>query len=99
PAQTHPLPLHDALPISAEAARLAGEDPTQAWLFESEPAILGAWGKSQRDFLAQLRLLEGEAEVEVDDTFRDEPVAPARDALDALRKAVLRLDDGAWQEL
>lgn len=83
----------------AEAARLAGEDPTQAWLFESEPAILGAWGKSQRDFLAQLRLLEGEAEVEVDDTFRDEPVAPARDALDALRKAVLRLDDGAWQEL
>ncbi|MFA7504850.1 MAG: exodeoxyribonuclease V subunit gamma [Burkholderiaceae bacterium] len=83
----------------AEAARLAGEDPSQAWLFDSEPAILGAWGKSQRDFLAQLRLLEDDAQVEIDDSFREQSVAPPRDALDALRKAVLLLDDDAWSQL
>ncbi len=94
-----PDPSHDFwehVVSPAEAARLAGEDPSQAWLFESEPAILGAWGKSQRDFLAQLRLLEGDARVVVDESFREEPVAPPGDALDALRKAVLLLDDGVW---
>lgn len=97
-----PDPSHDFwehVVSPAEAARLAGEDPTQAWLFENEPAILGAWGKSQRDFLAQLRLLEGDAQVDVDESFRDEPVTPARDALDALRKAVLLLDDAVWAQL
>ncbi len=83
----------------AQAARLVAEDPSQAWLFESEPAILGAWGKSQRDFLAQLRTLEGDAQVEVDESFRDQPVAPPRDALDALRKSILLLDDGGWGQL
>lgn len=83
----------------AEAGRLAQSDPTGAWLWHSEPAILGAWGKAQRDFLAQLRNLEGEAEITVDESFRDIPVAPARDALDALRKAVLQLDDGVWDTL
>src|SRR5690606_18501659 len=80
----------------AEAARLAADDPSQAWLYDSEPAILGAWGKAQRDFLAQLRQLEGDAPVLVDESFRDEPVAAVADALGALRTSVLLLDDGCW---
>src|SRR5690606_2340434 len=83
----------------AQAARLVREDPSQAWLYDSEPAILGAWGRAQRDFLAQLRTLEDDARVTVDDSFREQPVAPPRDALDALRKAVLLLDDGVWAQL
>jgi len=93
------LDFWEDLVSPAEAARIAHEDPSQAWLFDSEPAILGAWGKSQRDFLAQLRMLEGEGQVEVDESFREQPVAPPRDALDALRKAVLTLDDGVWERL
>lgn len=83
----------------AQAARLAEEDPAQAWLFESEPAVLGAWGKSQRDFLAQLRMLEDLVEVETDDSFRERTPAALRNALMALQQAVLLLDDGIWQEL
>jgi exodeoxyribonuclease V gamma subunit len=56
-------------------ARIRAQRPDVAWLYESEPAVLGNWGRAQRDFVAQLALLEERAEVQAQAPFRDEPCA------------------------
>ena len=53
-------------------ARVREERPDLAWLYDSEPAVLGAWGRAQRDLVAQLLSLEERFEVLAAGAGRDE---------------------------
>jgi len=54
-------------------ARLLAERPDVAWLYESEPEVLGSWGRAQRDQVAQLLALEEAAGVQAEAPHRDLP--------------------------
>ena len=56
----------------ASLARIRAERPDVAWLYESEPSVLGSWGRSQRDFVAQVLSLEDAAQVQHEAPFREE---------------------------
>ncbi len=52
-------------------ARVLAQRPDVAWLYENEPAVLGNWGRAQRDQVAQLLALEEAAGVQSDAPFRE----------------------------
>ena len=84
-------------------AGIRSSRPDVAWLYDAEPAVLGSWGRMQRDYLAQLRGLEeslqGSIPVKVFEQFRDREVAPPNSRLQALQQAFLNLSDASWQQL
>ncbi|MEZ5657415.1 MAG: exodeoxyribonuclease V subunit gamma [Burkholderiaceae bacterium] len=87
----------------ARAARLARDEPSLHALFETEPALLGQWGREQRDTLAMLRELEQRGLAEIGDSALRSlqpaalPVcAPARLAI--IQRAILTLDDSIWRD-
>lgn len=71
-------------------ARVIAQRPDVAWLYDSEPEVLGNWGRAQRDFVAQLLSLEEAAGVQARAPFRDRAhpldplLAASPEALDAL---------------
>lgn len=86
-------------------AQVLAQRPDAAWLYESEPAVLGAWGRAQRDLVAQLLALEERAGIQVEAPFRDEPSPFDEDAgaepapvgrLQALQASVLLRSDRPW---
>ncbi|MDT3679947.1 MAG: exodeoxyribonuclease V subunit gamma [Burkholderiaceae bacterium] len=89
----------------ASLARVRAQRPDEAWLYEGEPSILGSWGRSHRDFVAQLLDLEERCEVQAEAPGREEshpfdddaPGAP-RTALQALHASVFLRSDAPWQE-
>lgn len=52
-------------------ARVLAERPDVAWLYENEPAVLGNWGRAQRDRIALLLALEEAAGVQAQAPFRE----------------------------
>lgn len=88
-------------PQRLAAVRLS--NPDQAWLFEHDPSVLAAWGRQHRDYLTQLRNLEeqwaGQLPVRVDESFRDLPMTPPANGLQALQQSLLSLSNQPWLEL
>lgn len=86
-----------------QVAAIRATQPDVAWLYESEPSVLGAWGKAHRDYLTQLRGLEEKlaaaAPVQVEESFRDRDRPPPVGRLQALQQTILLLDPQPWQEL
>lgn len=87
-------------------AQVRAQQPDAAWLYEGEPALLGSWGRTHRDFVAQLLDLEERFEVQADAPGRDEPLPFDADAvadavphstLQALHAAVFLRSDLAWR--
>lgn len=54
-------------------ARIVAQRPDVAWLYESEPEVLGNWGRAQRDFVAQLLALEEAAGIQAQAPLRERP--------------------------
>lgn len=52
-------------------ARVVAQRPDVAWLYESEPEVLGNWGRAQRDFVAQLLALEEAAGIQAQAPLRE----------------------------
>ena len=80
--------------------------PDVAWLFDSEPWVLGNWGQAHRDYLAQLRQLDelpaGDGDhgaAQVIEVFRERDLPPASHRLQALQQSILLLDDSRWRGL
>lgn len=90
---------------SRQRARVLAERPDQAWLYDGEPAVLGDWGRAQRDFVAQVAALQERFDVQASEPFRelDEPdgADPARppDCLRALRQSVFLRSDAPWERV
>jgi exodeoxyribonuclease V gamma subunit len=81
----------------AQAARVAAQSESAAWLYEHEPAVLGEWGGQQRDFLTQIRQLESNGQARVVDEAMRERDGPGTDtALHTLQNAVFSLSDNGW---
>src|SRR5690606_35942215 len=77
-----------------------------AWLYDGEPALLGNWGRAQRDFVAQVLALEEGFAAQAEAAGRDEPTpfggpvaAPPRGPLQALQAAVFLRSDAPWGEV
>ncbi len=68
-------------------ARVLAQRPDVAWLYEDEPAVLGNWGRAQRDQVAQLLALEEAAGVQALAPYRE--IAHPLDALLAASPAGL----------
>lgn len=86
----------------ASLARVQAQRPDVAWLYDSEPSVLGDWGRAQRDLVAQLLALEERAGIQAEAPFRDEagdaPAGPLT-RLQALQTAVLERSDRCWSRL
>lgn len=76
------------------AAQIALESPDDTWLYLDQPAILGEWGRQQRDFLAAVRQLEAQGEVQViEDALRTRDVPTPHHLLSSVQAAVFALSD------
>ncbi|MCM5572147.1 exodeoxyribonuclease V subunit gamma [Burkholderiaceae bacterium FT117] len=89
---------------SRQRARVLAERPDQAWLYDGEPAVLGDWGRAQRDFVAQVAALQERFGVQASEPFRelDDPDGRADDppgCLRALRQSVFLRSDAPWQRV
>jgi exodeoxyribonuclease V gamma subunit len=84
-------------------AEIRNSRPDLAWLYDSEPVVLGSWGRMQRDYLAQLRGLEeavrDRSTVRVVEDFRDQETLPPSSRLQALQQSLLFLSNEAWRSL
>ncbi|MEZ5741607.1 MAG: exodeoxyribonuclease V subunit gamma [Burkholderiaceae bacterium] len=84
----------------ATAARLSAQAPQAAGLYPGEPAVLGEWGRQQRDFLVQLRRLETAGLLRIgDDDLRGRETAAPHSRLSALQQSVFLLADSPWDVL
>ncbi|MEZ5654067.1 MAG: exodeoxyribonuclease V subunit gamma [Burkholderiaceae bacterium] len=86
----------------ARAARLARDEPALHALFETEPALLGQWGRDHRDALAMMRELEQQGLAEIgESSLRERAVELAGvrpgNRLQRLQHAILALDDACWR--
>ena len=89
-----------------QLAAIREQHPDLAWLYEGEPALLGNWGRAQRDFVAQVLSLEERFEVQAEAPGRDEalpfgaggPMRPTG-TLQALQAAVFLRSDAPWRDL
>ena len=90
---------------SRQRARVLAERPDQAWLYDGEPAVLGDWGRAQRDFVAQVAALQERFAVQASEPFRelDDPdgldPAQAPDCLRALRQSVFLRSNAPWERV
>ncbi len=76
------------------AAALAQRDPEDAWLYESEPQVLGEWGRDNRDLLVQIRGLERDGLAQIhDDSLRSRDPAPVCSLLGAVQASLFSLSD------
>jgi exodeoxyribonuclease V gamma subunit len=86
---------------SRHRARVLAERPDQAWLYDGEPAVLGDWGRGQRDFVAQVAELQERFGVQASEPFRelDDPdgLPQPPDCLRAMRQAVFLRSDSPWE--
>lgn len=86
-------------------ARVRAQRPDAAWLYEGEPSLLGRWGRSHRDFVAQVLELEERFGAQAHAPGRDEAFpfdvdarsAAPRSALQALHAAVFLRSDAPWR--
>ena len=90
---------------SRQLAAIREQRPDVAWLYDGEPALLGNWGRAQRDFVAQLLTLEERFETQSEAPGRDDatPFGASGDAtapglLQALQAAVFMRSDAPWRE-
>lgn len=89
----------------ASLERVRAQRPDVAWLYESEPSVLGDWGRAQRDLVAQLLALEERVGIQSQAPFRDEggdgddAEGEALTRLQALQTAVLERSDQCWSRL
>jgi len=89
---------------SRELAAIREQRPDVAWLYEGEPALLGNWGRAQRDFVAQVLSLEERFGAQAEAPGRDEPWpfgdggrTPPAGTLQALQAAVFLRSDEPWR--
>jgi len=91
---------------SRQLAAIREQRPDVAWLYDGEPALLGNWGRAQRDFVAQLLSLEERFETQAEAPGRDEatPFGEPGDStpagtLHALQAAVFLRSDAPWRDV
>ncbi|MCL4183838.1 MAG: exodeoxyribonuclease V subunit gamma, partial [Burkholderiaceae bacterium] len=103
-----PDPCRELWTDMLDARRLAAlreQRPDLAWLYEGEPVLLGNWGRAQRDFVAQVLLLEERFGVQAEAPGREEatPFGAHGDAapagtLQRLQAAVFLRSDAPWRQ-